>query len=140
MSRKDKTGLEFEQAGEKGSDGVAKPKAGGVRQAYRLHKDVADKVAVSMNGKPFVVVDLGYEGIGVRFSKDDILPIAGEIVAITMSFNGETHDLSGKVVHISPDFTDKYLCGIQFVKPKAAFTKKLEAFLEANRSTLFAAR
>jgi hypothetical protein len=39
---------------------------------------------------------------------------------------------------VSPDFSDQYLCGIQFVDLKNKFLKILTTFLEARRLDWFA--
>ena len=143
MSRKEIGGLEFEQDNSGAVDVPAKPlrresdKDKQIRHAYRLTKDVGEDVKVALNGKSFLAVDLGYEGVGVRVSKNDKFPSAGEELTINISFDGGTHEVTGKVVHVSPDFSDQYLCGIKFLGDDSSFAGKLEAFLDRGRSSLF---
>lgn len=140
MSQSKKSGLEFKTGARGRSPGKATADEvgeAGVRRAFRLPSPAAH-VVVAVNGMTHEVVDICRDGVGLRIAKDAPFPVAGEKVRLTVSLAGDAHDADGRIVHVSPDFSDQYLCGIQFVDLKAKFLKTLTTFLEARRLEWFA--
>lgn len=140
MSRSNKSDLEFKSSVRGRSSGKAtasEAKEPGVRKSFRL-PSVAANVVVSVNGKAYEVVDICRDGVGLRIAKDTPFPVAGEQVQLTVSLAGAAHDAVGRIIHVSPDFSDQYLCGIQFVDLKGKFLETLTTFLEARRLDWFA--
>ncbi|OIP49085.1 MAG: hypothetical protein AUK28_04010 [Desulfobacterales bacterium CG2_30_60_27] len=141
MNRSNKSDLEFKT----GTHGRVPGKAmavdadeAGVRRAFRLPSVATANVVVEVNGKAYEVVDICRDGVGLRIAKDAPFPVAGEKVRLTVSLAGTAYDASGRIIHVSPDFSDQYLCGIQFVDLKAKFLETLTTFLEARRLDWFA--
>ena len=140
MTRSSKSDLEFKTGVRGLSAGeamVGMADDAGVRRAFRL-PGVAAHVVVEINGSAYEVVDICRDGVGLRIAKDAPFPVAGEKVRLTVSLEGVTHNASGRIIHVSPDFSDQYLCGIQFVDLKDKFLKILTTFLEARRLDWFA--
>lgn len=141
MSRSSKSDLEFKTAASGRSPGKAEAEEAGeagVRRAFRLPSMAAANVMVEVNGTGYEVVDICRDGVGLRIAKDASFPVAGERVRLTVTLDGAVHDAAGRIVHVSPDFSDQYLCGIQFVDLKGKFLKILHTFLDARRLDWFA--
>lgn len=140
MSRTNRSDLEFETDARSRGGGKALASAedaAGVRRAFRL-PSVAANVVVTVNGMAHEVVDICRDGVGLRIAKDAPFPVAGEKVRLSVTLDGAPHDAAGRIIHVSPDFSDQYLCGIQFVDLKPKFLKTLTTFLEARRLDWFA--
>ena len=140
MSRSNKSDLEFKtgvRGRVAGKATVGAEDDAGVRRAFRL-PNVAANVVVEVNGRAHEVVDICRDGVGLRIAKDAPFPVAGEKVRLTVALDGATQDVAGRIIHVSPDFSDQYLCGIQFVDLKPKFLQKLTTFLEARRLDWFA--
>ena len=140
MTRSSKSDLEFKNGGSDRSSGKVTADLAddaGVRRAFRL-PSVAANVVVKVNGSAYEVVDICRDGVGLRIAKDAPFPIAGEKVSLTVSLAGAAHEAVGRIIHVSPDFSDQYLCGIQFIDLKDKFRKTLVTFLESRRLAWFA--
>lgn len=143
MSRLNKSGLELKtDAGDRATAKKTADKAGaaGVRRAFRLPSLAVENLVVAVNGREYEVVDICRDGVGLRIAKDAPFPVAGEKVKLTVSLAGVPYDAGGRVIHVSPDFSDQYLCGVQFVDLKGKFLKTLTTFLEARRLDWFASQ
>ena len=130
-----KSALEFED----NSAPQADKEVGGVskRDAFRLPFAAMEEVTVKLNGQTYEVVDICRDGVGLRLAKDAAFPEAGEKVKIIVTLDGESHNIVGRIIHISPDFFDQYLCGIQFVDLKVGFKKNLTSLLKKRRTDWF---
>ncbi len=109
-----------------------------VRKSFRLPQSELQEVVTSVDGVKYEVVDLSLSGVGVRLPKDADFPASGDKVDLEIAIVDKKHSLAGKVVHMSPDYSNQYLCGIKFTNAKKSFQKDLEAFLKNNRDHLFA--
>ena len=87
-----------------------------IRNYFRIAPREADKIAVKADGQEYPVIDVGDRGVGIRLSDEDILLKVNDTLAIELELQGRRLDLQGKIVHISPDVSGQYLCGIEFQK------------------------
>ncbi len=137
MTGKKITGIEILTPGKKGAAGKEMAEDV-IRKSFRLPQSESENVVIKVNDSVYEIVDLSPCGVGVRLSKDGDFPSTGEKVALEIIMLGKKYSLAGKIVHMSPDYSNQYLCGIKFVKPKKAFSKELESYLKNDRLHLFA--
>lgn len=136
MNSKDSKGIETKSGGNNNSEnGLELLKV--IRESFRTPKDESDKVTVQINDKDFEVVNIGSQGIGILIPQEDMFYVNEKLRSIKLTWQGNPFSLQGKVVHISPDDSGNYLCGIQLINLDKKSEKKLKKYLQGNRSALF---
>ena len=108
-----------------------------VRHAYRIPSHELGSLTVNLQGREFDVVNIGNNGIGIKYREEDSLTVSNDPLTITLNFNGNFFTLQAVIVHISPDVTGKYICGIDFLDVDVAARKKIQDLISENRDKLF---
>ena len=105
-----------------------------MRKYFRISVRGNDAVSIKINSVPYEIIDFGDRGIGVRLSPEDIFVSVGDELPIELKIENKVHNLQGKVVHISPEGPEEFLCGIEFInvdkKTKAQFLDYLQSWRE----------
>jgi c-di-GMP-binding flagellar brake protein YcgR len=107
-----------------------------IRQIYRIPIKKEDKIAVTINGAEYEVVNLGSHGIGIRLPPPGHFEVNNQDHDIKLLLDGELLKLKGKIVHITKHEID-YLCGIKFADLDEATQNKLLATVFRIRARLF---
>ena len=108
-----------------------------IRQYFRITVKETDSITIKVDGQKYDVVDVGEGGIGIRLSAEDIFLAVEDVLEIELNTDGTVHNLQGKVVHISPDGPEDFLCGIEFINIDKKSSKKLLDFLQNSRTEIF---
>lgn len=108
-----------------------------IRESFRAPSDEFGTVSLQIGDQHFDVVNIGTHGIGILLSQGDAFSINEKLGSINLIWQGNAFPLQGKVVHISPDESGNYLCGIELTKLDEESDKKLREHLEQYRHTLF---
>ena len=110
---------------------------GTIRQFFRIAVKETDSIAIKADGQEYDVVDIGDRGVGIRLSPEDIFLAVEDELEIELNIEGIAHDVQGKVVHISPNGPEEFLCGILFTKIDKKGSKHLMDFLQNSRTGIF---
>jgi len=108
-----------------------------IRQYFRITVDETDSITIKVNGQKYDVVDVGDNGIGIRLSPEDIFLAVEDELGIELNIDGIVHNLQGKVVHISPNGPEEFLCGIEFIKIDQKSKEQLMGYLQNSRTEIF---
>jgi hypothetical protein len=108
-----------------------------IRQYFRIAVKDTDSITIKVDGQDYDVVDIGDRGIGIRLSPEDIFLAVEDELKIELNIDGIVHNLQGKVVHISPNEPEEFLCGIEFIKIDQETRQKLMDYLQDSRSEIF---
>ena len=90
-----------------------------------------------INEAKYEVIDLGDNGIGLKLSPEDLFIAVEDELPIELTIEGMTHNLQGKVVHISPAGPEEFLCGIEFINISNESKDKLMNSLQTCREKIF---
>jgi hypothetical protein len=107
-----------------------------IRQSYR-EPVKNEPLTVSVNGTAYGIADIGSRGIGVYLDRPDELAPGGNY-PVTIELQGQTLQLLGRVIHVSPDPIEKYLCGIELTNLGPTEEKSLQEFLQRMHDLFFA--
>jgi hypothetical protein len=108
-----------------------------IRQYFRITVKETNSITIKVNGQKYDVVDVGDNGIGIRLSPEDIFLAVEEELGIELNVDGIVHNLQGKVVHISPNGPEEFLCGIEFIKIDQKSKEQLMGYLQNSRTEIF---
>ncbi len=108
-----------------------------IRKSYRLPLEGSDVVKAEINQNKYPIVDLGNKGIGIRLFEPDEFSVGDNLDSITLTLDKKKFSLQGVVVHISPDISDHYLCGVEFTNLDEEGEKNYRKFIQKHRSDLF---
>ena len=108
-----------------------------IRQYFRITVDETDSITIKVNGQKYDVVDVGDNGIGIRLSPEDIFLAVEDELGIELNIDDIVHNLQGKVVHISPNGPEEFLCGIEFIKIDQKSKEQLMGYLQNSRTEIF---
>ena len=108
-----------------------------IRQYFRINVNETDSITIKVNGQKYDVVDVGDNGIGIRLSPEDIFLAVEDELGIELNIDGIVHNLQGKVVHISPNGPEEFLCGIEFIKIDQKSKEQLIGYLQNSRTEIF---
>lgn len=108
-----------------------------IRQYFRITVKETDSITIKVDGQKYDVVDVGERGIGIRLSPEDIFLAVEDVLEIELNLDGTVNNLQGKVVHISPDGPEDFLCGIEFIKIDQKIKKHLLDYLQNSRTKIF---
>jgi hypothetical protein len=108
-----------------------------IRQYFRIAVRETDSITIKVDGQEYDVVDVGDRGIGIRLSPEDIFLAVEDELGIELNINGIVHNLQGKVVHVSPDGPEEFLCGIEFMKLDDKSKQQLLDYLQNSRTEIF---
>jgi len=108
-----------------------------IRQYFRITVDETDSITIKVSGQKYDVVDVGDNGIGIRLSPEDIFLAVEDELGIELNIDGIVHNLQGKVVHISPNGPEEFLCGIEFIKIDQKSKEQLMGYLQNSRTEIF---
>ena len=108
-----------------------------IRQYFRITVKETDSITIKVDGQKYDVVDVGERGIGIRLSPEDIFLAVEDVLEIELNLDGTVNNLQGKVVHISPDGPEDFLCGIEFIKIDQKSNKHLLDYLQNSRTKIF---
>ena len=108
-----------------------------IRQYFRIAVKETDSITIKVDGQEYGVVDVGDRGIGIRLSPEDIFLAVEDELGIGLDIGGIVHNLQGKVVHISPNGPEEFLCGIEFIKIDKKSKEQLMDYLKNSRADIF---
>jgi len=108
-----------------------------IRKYFRITVKETDSITIKVDGQKYDVVDVGERGIGIRLSPEDIFLAVEDVLEIELNLDGTVNNLQGKVVHISPDGPEDFLCGIEFIKIDQKSKKHLLDYLQNSRTKIF---
>jgi c-di-GMP-binding flagellar brake protein YcgR len=108
-----------------------------IRQYFRINVKDTDSITIKVDGHKYDVVDVGDSGIGIRLSPEDIFLAVEDELGIELNIDGIVHNLQGKVVHISPNGPEEFLCGIEFIKIDKKSQEQLMDYLRNSRTEIF---
>jgi hypothetical protein len=108
-----------------------------IRQYFRIAVKETDSITIKVDGQEYGVVDVGDRGIGIRLSPEDIFLAVEDELGIELDIGGIVHNLQGKVVHISPNGPEEFLCGIEFIKIDKKSKEQLMDYLKNSRADIF---
>ena len=108
-----------------------------MRKYFRISVNGNDAVSIKINNVPYEVIDVGDHGIGIRLSPEDIFVAVEDELPIELKIEGLVHNLQGKVVHISPEGPEEFLCGIEFTNIDKKTKTKLMEYLQSCREKIF---
>lgn len=109
-----------------------------IRNYFRITVRETDRIKIMADGHQYPIVDVGDKGVGIRLTEEDIFLSVSDPLEIELDLQGKPLHLQGKIVHISPDGSGHYLCGIEFQKIDAKQRKKILAYLQQVKDTMFA--
>lgn len=108
-----------------------------MRKYFRISVKGNSDIAIKINEVHYDVIDVGDRGIGIRLTPEDIFVAVEDELPIELKIKGVIHNLQGKVVHISPDGPEEFLCGIEFINIDKKSKAKLMEYLQDYREKLF---
>jgi len=107
------------------------------RKYFRISVLGSDDISMKINDATFEVIDMGDHGIGIRLTREDIFFAVDDELPITLKLKGITHNLKGKVVHISPSGPEEYLCGIDLLNLDEQTRGELMDYIESCKEKIF---
>jgi hypothetical protein len=107
------------------------------RKYFRISVKENEDISMKINDASYEVVNVGDHGIGIRLTSEDIFFAVDDELPIELKIMGETHNLQGKVVHISLSGPEEYLCGIDLINLDDRTKEKLMGYLESSREKIF---
>ncbi len=107
------------------------------RETYRAPVDSSQPVQVQIRKDRFDAVNVARRGIGFIVPGPDAFQLEEILDPVTVICGKTRIPLKGRVVHISPSETGRYLCGIEFIHADEKSQLQFEAYLERNRLALF---
>jgi c-di-GMP-binding flagellar brake protein YcgR len=108
-----------------------------MRKYFRISVTSNDAVSIKINNVPYEVIDVGDRGIGIRLTSEDIFVAVEDKLPIELKIDNLVHKLQGKVVHISPEGPEEFLCGIEFINIDKRAKENLMAYLQSWREKTF---
>lgn len=108
-----------------------------IRNYFRVAIDDPSIISLLANGHSYSIVDVGDRGVGIRLTAEDIFLSVHDELDIELKINGIIHAVQGKIVHISPDDTGGFLCGIELIKLDETTRKNIIELLQSFRKVLF---
>ncbi len=108
-----------------------------IRHYFRIYVKDTDSISIKVDGQKYDVVDVGDCGIGIRLNPEDIFLTVEDELGIELNIDGIVHNLQGKVVHISPNGPEEFLCGIEFFKIDKKSKEQLVDYLQNSRTEIF---
>ena len=105
-----------------------------IRHHFRVTVQKSDKISIKVNGVEYEIVDMGLQGIGISLTPEDIFLTVEDFLDIELNIDGIIHKLEGKIVHISPQEPEVFLCGIEFIKLDKKTKQKLIDYIKNYRS------
>ena len=110
------------------------------RKSFRLPIGENQTVTASIEGKKYDVVNIvGSErvGIGIRLKKKDTFAIGEKLTAIQLILKSSLVKIKGIVLHVSPDGSGRYLCGIELINLDDETLTALRKFILESHANLF---
>ena len=97
-------------------------------------------VTASIEGKKYDDVNIvGSErvGIGIRLKKKDTFAVGEKLTAIQLILKSSLVKIKGIVLHVSPDGSGRYLCGIELINLDDNTLTALRKFILESHANLF---
>jgi c-di-GMP-binding flagellar brake protein YcgR len=108
-----------------------------MRKYFRVSVEGNGDITIKINEAKYDVIDVGDNGIGIKLTPEDIFVAVEDELPIELKIEGMIHNLQGKVVHISPEGPEEFLCGIEFINIDKKAKKKLMDYLQSYREKIF---
>jgi len=131
MRKKDMSGIEWIEQNETEDTAY-------LRHFFRLPADESAKMKVRIDGREYQVVNLAYSGVGIRLSQQDVFQIDDHINQVELEIEGKCLSSQGRVVHVSLDDDESWLCGVELVELDKEGQKVLRDYVDLCREALFA--
>ena len=108
-----------------------------MRKYFRVNLKGNNDISVKINDVKYEIFDISEGGIGVLLSPEDIFIAEGDEQQIELTIKEATHNLQGKVAHISPEGPEELLCGMEFINIDKDKRDILAQFVQACKETIF---
>jgi len=108
-----------------------------MRKYFRISVRGNGDISIKINEAQYEVIDVGDHGIGIKLGPEDIFVAVEDELPIELKIEGMIHNLQGKVVHISPEGPDEFLCGIELINIDKKSKEKLMEYLQTCRENIF---
>jgi hypothetical protein len=95
--------------------GIAASKDEIIRNSYRIPCVPEDEAEVGIAGKKFSVINLGSRGLGIRLPHVHDFAAGDLIEKFEFRMGGQRVSLKGRVIHISMEDENTFLCGISLI-------------------------
>ena len=109
-----------------------------LRHFFRLPVDESAKMKVSIDGREYQVVNLASSGVGIRLLQRDVFTVDDFISQVELEIEGKCLSSQGRVVHVSLDDDESWLCGVELVELDKEGQKVLRDYVDLCREALFA--
>ncbi|MEW6426882.1 MAG: PilZ domain-containing protein [Thermodesulfobacteriota bacterium] len=103
------------------------------RRSYRVPL-AGSEARVDIGGALFEVVNIGSRGIGIAVPREDSFA-GGQQLELTLELEGKRLVLRGRVVHLTRETEDCFLCGIRLDLSREE-EKELRQIVQQGRSAL----
>lgn len=110
-----------------------------IRNYFRITVRESDRIKIMADGQQYPIVDVGDKGVGIRLTEEDIFLSVEDPLNLELNLQDKILHLQGRIVHISPDGSGNYLCGIEFKDIDAKHRKKIMKYLQQIKKTMFPA-
>jgi len=108
-----------------------------VRHSFRVPCEKTDAGSAEIGGKTYPVVNIGIRGLGIRLPDDALFPPGKKLPEIVFRFRDQRMLLQGRVVHVSLEEENVYLCGISLTELTAAQEKLMLELVQQQRLAMF---
>jgi len=108
-----------------------------IRHSFRVPCIPEDEAEVGIDGKNFSVVNLGCRGLGIRLPHVHDLAAGDIIKNFEFRIGGQKVSLKGRVIHISMEDEDSFLCGISLIELSEDQENFLYSLIQRRRQQLF---
>ena len=92
---------------------------------------------MEIGGRKYPVVNIGSRGLGIQLPNDSAFTPGEELPEIIFNFRDRQTTLKGRVVHVSMEDEQVYLCGISLVTMSEKQEKLLLGIVQQRRQSMF---
>jgi len=108
-----------------------------LRHFFRLPVGESAKVKVRIDGREFQVVNLACSGVGIMVLEPDVFRVDDLFSQVELEIEGKCLSSRGRVVHVSLDDDESWLCGVEFVELDKEGQTVLNGYIDQCRQALF---
>jgi len=107
------------------------------RHSFRVPCLETDNAEVIIKGKSYPVINVGSRGLGLILPDEHSLQEGEELNTMKFRMLGQEFTLQGRVVHISMEEDNTYLCGVALTGMGEEQSAKIRALIQSRRQALF---
>ena len=108
-----------------------------VRHSFRVPFAKEDAVFVEIAGKSYPVANISDRGLGIRLPEESEFSCGEELQEIVFNFGGRPTVLKGRIVHVSMEEENAFLCGISLMEMSEEQEKMLSELVQQQRLAMF---